>query len=274
MRVLALTAAVGASLGVAAPAALAAADAHVVGRFALSGVVTKAYNVRGEYRGHRVKRTWLFRAICSAPGSCERLVVTRLRAAGKSDTVTLARIAVGVYQGTGPYAIPLECGGRRLPAGGTGRYSLTVHIRRSRRVQKVRFATRIAAGYKSLSRVNHTRCPGHLGADAASYQGRAVATPGPPAATFSYSRAAIPAPTVSFEDGSTPGRGRAGIVARQWDFGDPLSGAANADTSATPSHTYVAPGVHTVSLTVTDANGLTATTSRQVDASANPVGQS
>ena len=51
---------------------------------------------------------------------------------------------------------------------------------------------------------------------------------------------------VTFEDLST-----GAIVEAAWDFGD-------GDTSAerSPAHTYTAPGIYTVSLTVTDANGI------------------
>jgi hypothetical protein len=266
VRVLALTGVLAVTLGVATVQAQPAADRHVVGAFAMSGVVTKAHNVRGESRGQRVKRTWRFQSVCSTPASCEQLVVARVRAGGKSDLVTLARVAPGVYAGTGTYPIPLRCGRRRLPAGGTGSYSLSVRIGSSRPVQDVRFATRIVARYKSVSRVNGTRCPGFLGSDAATFHGRLVALPGPPRAAFASTRELAPPATFSFTDGSTPGRGGAAIVARQWDFGDPASGEGNTDTSPTPSHTYVTPGVHTVTLTVTDANGLTATTRQQVTA--------
>src|SRR5436190_23261065 len=107
----AIAAVLAVSLGVAAPVARAAGDAHVVGSFALNGVITKAYNVVGERRGQRIKRTWSFESVCSAPGSCKQLVVTRGRIAGTRDTITLARVAAGVYRGTGTYPIPLECGG-------------------------------------------------------------------------------------------------------------------------------------------------------------------
>jgi|SRR5579862_65683 len=60
------------------------------------------------------------------------------------------------------------------------------------------------------------------------------------------------------------------IVHWHWDFGDPGSGAADVlDTTdraagLAPSHTYAAPGTYTVSLTVTDALGRSATTTLEV----------
>ncbi|MEM7036398.1 MAG: PKD domain-containing protein, partial [Bacteroidota bacterium] len=54
---------------------------------------------------------------------------------------------------------------------------------------------------------------------------------------------------VNFTDLST------GATAWAWDFGD-----GNTSNAQNPSHTYTAPGVYTVSLTVTGANGCTHTT--------------
>jgi PKD repeat protein len=54
------------------------------------------------------------------------------------------------------------------------------------------------------------------------------------------------------------------VTSWQWDFGDPASGAANSSSDASPAHRYGSPGTYSVTLTVRDANGLTATTTHQV----------
>jgi len=46
----------------------------------------------------------------------------------------------------------------------------------------------------------------------------------------------------------------------QWDFGDPTSGTDNAATSQDAMHTYAAPGIYTVRLTVYNAAGSSTTT--------------
>ena len=73
----------------------------------------------------------------------------------------------------------------------------------------------------------------------------------------------IDATTVSFADASQPGTGRGSRLTHwQWDFGDPATGALDQATGRHPSHAFSAPGQYTVTLTVTDHNGLRAT--RQV----------
>jgi PKD repeat protein len=66
-------------------------------------------------------------------------------------------------------------------------------------------------------------------------------------------------------DGSGSSDPGGGSLSYRWDFGD---GATS--SLAAPAHTYAAPGVYAVSLTVTDAGGLTDTMTRDVTASATP----
>jgi PKD repeat protein len=72
---------------------------------------------------------------------------------------------------------------------------------------------------------------------------------------------ALGGPEVTFTDLShDPDEGGA-IVSWAWDFGDGTS-----STEADPTHSYAAPGVYNVSLTVTDADGETASHSQRYDA--------
>lgn len=76
----------------------------------------------------------------------------------------------------------------------------------------------------------------------------------PPAAAFSYSASGL---TVSFTDTSSDPDGS--VAAWSWNFG---GGATS--TIQNPGHTYAAAGTHPVTLTVTDNDGATGTTSKQV----------
>lgn len=78
--------------------------------------------------------------------------------------------------------------------------------------------------------------------------------PQAPVAAFTFAANQL---AVAFTDASTDADGV--IAARSWSFGD---GATS--TAANPTHTYAAPGTYQVQLTVTDDDGLTATTTRQV----------
>lgn len=83
-----------------------------------------------------------------------------------------------------------------------------------------------------------------------------------PSASFTATASNL---TASFTDSYADSGGS--IASRTWDFGDGIQ-----STLANPSHTYAATGTYTVKLMVTDKNGTTNSTTRQVTVSrpANP----
>lgn len=86
-------------------------------------------------------------------------------------------------------------------------------------------------------------------------------TPVAPVADFSMEISGL---NVSFSDLSTDANND--IVSWLWDFGD-----GNTDTAANSSHTYNNAGDYTVSLTVTDSNGLSSTASQSITLVANTI---
>ncbi len=84
-----------------------------------------------------------------------------------------------------------------------------------------------------------------------------VLLPPPPVASFTFAIAGL---TASFTDTSdAPGGCSGELVSWAWDFGD---GATS--TAQHPTHPYAAAGTYLVTLTVTNAAGLSSTASRQV----------
>ena len=79
----------------------------------------------------------------------------------------------------------------------------------------------------------------------------------PPSADFSYTTTDL---TVDFTDESSDSDGS--VDAWSWDFGD-----FSTSTEQNPSHTYAASGTYNVSLTVTDNDGATGSTSQEVTVS-------
>ncbi len=89
----------------------------------------------------------------------------------------------------------------------------------------------------------------------------------PPVPAFSISDSANCTPlSIVFTDNSTDGD--AAIVDWSWDFGD-----SNTSLQQNPSHTWTTPGVYTVTLTTTDANGCVAQATKQVRAYELPVAE-
>jgi hypothetical protein len=65
----------------------------------------------------------------------------------------------------------------------------------------------------------------------------------------------------SFEDSSVDDLDGGSVVAWDWDFGDPASGASNTASGPRVTHRYSTTGTFTVTLTVTDDLGLEASVS-------------
>lgn len=70
---------------------------------------------------------------------------------------------------------------------------------------------------------------------------------------------------IQFYNNATTNKGY--IESWHWNFGDPVSGAANTATETNPLHTYPAPGDYTITLTVTDTNGCSNTISKVINVS-------
>ncbi len=90
-----------------------------------------------------------------------------------------------------------------------------------------------------------------------------------PVAAFSIGNTGCSSTPVQFTNQSS-GSG----LEYSWSFGNPASGVSNTSTQNNPSHTFVAPGNGTqsfnVTLTVTDANGCTASVTQQVTVNQSP----
>jgi hypothetical protein len=266
-----LPAAIGPARAAAVAPARAAgvADARITTTYVMSGRIVTAVRVRGEHRGQSITRRWRFTGLGCAGSVCTRLRLRRQRSANRFDRVTLSRVGVGSYAGSGHFSSALRCQGRRYPHGLLVPYTIRVQVTRVASIQRIAFASRLSAVYTNRRRIDRTRCPLGPSHDAARYAGVASPLPSPPAAAFLV--AAHPADdSATFTDTSVAGAAGAPIVSRVWQFGDPGSGTANTATASPAGHTFSAPGVYAVTLTVTDANGLSATATQPVTAPGPP----
>jgi hypothetical protein len=164
-----LTVPASSALGAEAPPP-AAGEASLQGFFLLTGRVTSAVNVPGERAGQTLHRSWAFVPMCSA-GVCPE--VRLIRTGGRGGTLVLVRRAPMVYVGTGSFAAPVSCAGRRFPRGQTVPFSITVRILAAAPSTTGVVATAIRATYTNPSRINHTPCVAIPGREAATYEVRA-----------------------------------------------------------------------------------------------------
>ncbi|HEY5343142.1 MAG TPA: PKD domain-containing protein [Solirubrobacteraceae bacterium] len=253
-----------------APAPPTALDARVTGTFEMLARVTTAKNVRGEHVGQSLKRRWLISPQSCAGNVCQALDLDRERSAGIDESLALHRVAAGTYTGSGSFYVALRCKHKTYPHGSRAPYRITLTVSSAVSVQGITFARAIIATYHNPKRSDSTPCVLGKSHDAARYTGTATsAIPSPPVASFSTQLDGA-TDSASFTDTSTPATGGAQIVSTQWSFGDPASGAGDSSTEAAPSHQFSAPGVYTVTLTVTDANGLSSTTTQPVTAPGPP----
>lgn len=244
----------------------AAVDARATGTFEMLARVTAAENVPEEHVGQLLRRRWLISPQSCAGSVCQALELDRERSAGIDETLTLSRVAAGTYVGASSFYVALRCKHRTYPHGSLAPYRITLTVSSAVTVQGIAFARTIAATYENFKRSDSTPCVLDRSHDAARYTGSATsAIPSPPVASFSTQLNGT-TDSASFTDTSTPAAGGAQIVSTQWSFGDPASGAGDSSLEAAPSHQFSGPGVYTVTLTVTDANGLSSTTTQSVTA--------
>lgn len=243
-------------------------DARVVGSFEMLARVTVAVNVRGERVGKLLHRQWKIVPEGCRGSVCRLLRLDRQRSGRRHDRLTLRRVAPGHYAGRGVFDVGLRCQGRVYPRGSRVPFEITLTVRRVVVVQGIAFAKRITATYDNPARSDSTPCPLGPSHDAGRYSGTTT-VPSQPVAAFT-STVNARADSASFSSTSVPGLGGAPIVALDWSFGDPASGAADASTFPDPQHQFSAPGIYSVNLTAIDANGLSSSSSSQVTAPGPP----
>ena len=175
--------------GLAAAVALAGVTAQrsglgvnvkVIGRFAVTGRITRASGIPGEHTGERLRRIWTIVPRSCAESDCARLELTRPRAAGHVARITLHRVGFGLYRGTGRFDAAVRCLGHVAPRGSVVPYLITLRVTAFEPAGGLRLATAFRATYFNDRRFDRTRCPLGEVRDAARYTGTIIAPPPPP----------------------------------------------------------------------------------------------
>ncbi len=155
------------------------AAARLEGVFTMSGRVTDALNVGGEFRGELVRRTWTFSSVCPT-GACPTVALIRTRNRTdppSTDHLVLRRRSPGYYTGTATFLAPLSCAGQRYAKGEAVPFSIGVRITGAQAAGAQVIATQIRAVYRNPQRVGLTKCVTAPAHDAARYTGQLVIAP-------------------------------------------------------------------------------------------------
>lgn len=260
-----------ATLGVLALAAVAPAlssasgPARLEGTFALTGQIEKTKGFPGETKGKVLSPTWKFAPKC-ASGVCNNVTLTRSLKAGKTQVVDMSGDGTNfVYKKTlkGSAKGNKKCKLKQVQ-------TLRATVTEDTTIGGVPRASKISGRNDTV--ITIVKCKGfkkgRITAEThANYAGPRTDLPTPPRAEFAFGP---PDPsitgmtnTVDFSNDSTDD-GK--IVSFHWDFGDPTS-PDNTSTDAEPSHTYLTPGDHDVTLTVTDNDGETGSVTHRITVS-------
>ncbi len=207
--------------------------------------------------GTRTTRTWLFERRC-ASGRC-RLVARREFREGYKTLRVSRRGSLYVVR----YKTRAPC----RNSSGTFPYSerITFTISSSKTLGGSRLASKLTGRLVGSSPAQG--CQETPGRAVDRLRGERVDLPEPPEAAFEYgpeSLSVTAGATAFFTDASSDD---GEIQGWAWDFGDPGSGAANQSRQPNPSHMYTKAGTYRVTLTVTDDEGLTDTTSQLITVS-------
>jgi hypothetical protein len=150
--------------------AQAPSPARLAGTFAMSGHITIAVNVKGEFPGEQITRTWRFVSQCPT-GQCASVTLARSRASGL-NTVTLYLRSPGYYTGSGRLYAPLACEGHLRQRGESVPFVITVQVTGATESDGVTIASSVRATYTNRKRLNLTKCVLPPSRDSAVYQGQ------------------------------------------------------------------------------------------------------
>jgi len=238
-----------ASAAASAPAPAAATPPAIEGSWTVRARVVSARGGARPPAGSRRSAEYGARP-CSAP--CLVRLAERLPGGGH-PVIAFSRSG-RIYSGTA--RTRMRCAGGRVRARVTDRFQISSRVRRNGR--------RLAANLSGDAILRGT-CNGAAARLVVRWTAVRNDLPEPPTPGFTTAPDPVSLKAdgglATFEDTSVDDLDGGEVVGWQWDFGDPASGASNVATGPRVTHTYTTVGTFTVTLTVTDDDGLRASVS-------------